>query len=59
LFAPGEPEWRRREHSGGAVSLAPAVAAMLVRYAQELKVSAHPLDAFLDQLRKEPDHAQA
>jgi LDH2 family malate/lactate/ureidoglycolate dehydrogenase len=59
LFAPGEPEWRRRERSGGAVSLAPAVAAMLVRYAQELKVSAHPLDASLDQLRKEPDHAQA
>ena len=59
LFAPGEPEWRRREHSAGEVMLAPAVAAMLVRYAQELKVSAHPLDASLDHLRKETGDAQA
>jgi LDH2 family malate/lactate/ureidoglycolate dehydrogenase len=59
LFAPGEPEWRRRERSAGEVTLAPAVAAMLVRYADELKVSAHPLDASLDRLPKESGHAQA
>ena len=45
LFAPGEPEWRRRESAGGTVELAPAVAAMLVRFARELGVSAAPLDA--------------
>jgi LDH2 family malate/lactate/ureidoglycolate dehydrogenase len=59
LFAPGEPEWRRRERSAGEVSLAPAVAAMLVRFARELEVSAHPLDRSLAQLAKEPGDAQA
>jgi LDH2 family malate/lactate/ureidoglycolate dehydrogenase len=59
LFAPGEPEWRRRERSAGEVSLTPAVAAMLVRFARELEVSAHPLDRSLAQLAKEPGDAQA
>jgi LDH2 family malate/lactate/ureidoglycolate dehydrogenase len=45
LFAPGEPEWRRRHGSGGKVRLDPAVAAVLVRYARDLGVSAHPLSA--------------
>ena len=58
LFAPGEPEWRRRERSAGEVVLAPAVAAMLVRFAGELGVSAHPLDLSIDQA-KEAGHAQA
>jgi LDH2 family malate/lactate/ureidoglycolate dehydrogenase len=43
LFAPGEPEWRRRERAGGTVQLAPAVAEMLRRMARELGVSAAPL----------------
>ncbi|MCC6780738.1 MAG: Ldh family oxidoreductase [Hyphomicrobiales bacterium] len=43
LFAPGEPEWRRRERAGGTVQLAPAVADMLRRMARELGVSAAPL----------------
>jgi LDH2 family malate/lactate/ureidoglycolate dehydrogenase len=59
LFAPGEPEWRSRERSGGEVTLAPAVAAMLVRFARELEVSAHPLDFSPNQLAKESGHAQA
>ncbi len=43
LFAPGEPEWRRRDGAGGTVQLAPAVADMLRRMARELGVSAAPL----------------
>lgn len=43
LFAPGEPEWRRREAAAGMVALEPAVAAMLVRYARALGVSPAPL----------------
>lgn len=39
LFTPGEPEWRRREQSGGIVDLDPAVAAMLTRFAGELGVT--------------------
>ena len=45
LFAPGEPEWRKRDAAGGRVRLDPAVAAMLVRYARESRVSALPLAA--------------
>jgi LDH2 family malate/lactate/ureidoglycolate dehydrogenase len=43
LFAPGEPEWRKREASAGEVRLAPQVTAMLLRYAQDLRVSPAPL----------------
>jgi len=39
LFAPGEPEWRRRQRSGGAVRLDPSIVAMLMRYARELGVA--------------------
>jgi LDH2 family malate/lactate/ureidoglycolate dehydrogenase len=39
LFTPGEPEWRRRQKSGGEVRLDPAVVAMLTRYARELGVA--------------------
>jgi LDH2 family malate/lactate/ureidoglycolate dehydrogenase len=56
LFAPGEPEWRRRERSGGAVELAPAVADMLVRFARELRVSAAPLESH--PARQATGHAQ-
>ena len=59
LFAPGEPEWRRREGAAGVVELGPAVAAMLVRFARELGVSAEPLDSHLGQLAEESGHAQA
>jgi LDH2 family malate/lactate/ureidoglycolate dehydrogenase len=45
LFTPGEPEWRRRENSGGIVELEPAVTAMLARYADELGVSPAPFPA--------------
>lgn len=43
LYAPGEPEWRKRQAAGGQVRLDPAVAAMLVRFAREMLVSAVPL----------------
>jgi LDH2 family malate/lactate/ureidoglycolate dehydrogenase len=43
LFAPGEPEWRKREQAAGEVSLAPAVTDMLVRLARDMRVSAAPL----------------
>jgi LDH2 family malate/lactate/ureidoglycolate dehydrogenase len=43
LYAPGEPEWRKRAAAGGMVRLDPPVAAMLVRYARELGVSPAPL----------------
>jgi LDH2 family malate/lactate/ureidoglycolate dehydrogenase len=45
LYAPGEPEWRKRQAADGKVRLDPAVAAMLARYARELGVSAHPISA--------------
>lgn len=43
LFTPGEPEWRRRKQADGAVTLDPAVAAMLTRFATKLGVAANPL----------------
>lgn len=43
LFAPGEPEWRKREQAPGRVQLAPAVADMLIRLAREMRVTAAPL----------------
>jgi LDH2 family malate/lactate/ureidoglycolate dehydrogenase len=57
LFTPGEPEWRKRERSGGHVELAPAVADMLVRFARELRVSASPLESHPG--RQDTGHAQA
>jgi LDH2 family malate/lactate/ureidoglycolate dehydrogenase len=57
LFAPGEPEWRRRQDAGQEVHLSPEVASMLVRFARELGVSAEPLDGSLQ--LKESRHAQA
>jgi LDH2 family malate/lactate/ureidoglycolate dehydrogenase len=42
LFTPGEPEWCRRELSGGYVRLEPSVVEMLTRYAQQLGVTATP-----------------
>jgi LDH2 family malate/lactate/ureidoglycolate dehydrogenase len=57
LFAPGEPEWRRRQSANYAVQLAPEVAAMLVRMGRELRVSVAPLDTMPE--RKETRHAQA
>jgi LDH2 family malate/lactate/ureidoglycolate dehydrogenase len=42
LFTPGEPEWRRRERSGGQVQLEPSVVAMLTRFASELGVTTIP-----------------
>jgi LDH2 family malate/lactate/ureidoglycolate dehydrogenase len=59
LFAPGEPEWRRRADSGGIVALAPAVADMLVRLAREMQVSAAPLASGGARPIEEPGHAQA
>ena len=42
LYAPGEPEWTRRERSAGRVTIDAAVADMLARYAAELNVPAPP-----------------
>jgi LDH2 family malate/lactate/ureidoglycolate dehydrogenase len=42
LFTPGEPEWCRRELSGGYVRLEPSVVEMLTRYAQQLGVTVTP-----------------
>jgi LDH2 family malate/lactate/ureidoglycolate dehydrogenase len=42
LFTPGEPEWRRRERSGGYVQLEPSVVEMLTGYAKQLGVMATP-----------------
>jgi LDH2 family malate/lactate/ureidoglycolate dehydrogenase len=38
LYAPGEPEWTRRQRSAGRVTIDAAVADMLARYAAELNV---------------------
>ena len=38
LFTPGEPEWKRRQQAAGQVRIGPAVAEMLTKYANELKV---------------------
>jgi LDH2 family malate/lactate/ureidoglycolate dehydrogenase len=42
LFTPGEPEWRRRERSGGQIQLEPSIVGMLTRLASELGVTATP-----------------
>ena len=59
LFAPGEPEWRKRERAAGQVNLTPAVAAMLTRAAREMRVSAMPLARDDEQSMQEPGHAEA
>jgi len=59
LFAPGEPEWRRREQAAGQVALAPAVAAMLVRMAQEMRVSPAPLAPDDHKTNQDNRHAEA
>lgn len=59
LFAPGEPEWRRRESAAGQVRLTPAVAEMLTRMARELRVSAMPIARDDEPSIQEPGHAQA
>jgi LDH2 family malate/lactate/ureidoglycolate dehydrogenase len=45
LFTPGEPEWQRRNRSGGQVIMDAAVVAMLQRYAERLGVRPTPFDA--------------
>ena len=45
LFTPGEPEWQRRNRSGGQIVVEPAVVAMLQRYAERLGVRPTPFDA--------------
>jgi len=51
LFTPGEPEWRRRERSGGQVSLEPSIIAMLIRVASELGVTETPFHSPLKEQR--------
>ena len=53
LFTPGEPEWRRRDRSGGQVRLEPPVVAMLTRVAGELGVTT----TLFQNLTKEKRHA--
>lgn len=55
VYAPGEPEWRKRKAAGGKVNLVPAVADMLARLAKELDVSPAPLE----QQGKEAGYAKA
>jgi LDH2 family malate/lactate/ureidoglycolate dehydrogenase len=55
VYAPGEPEWRKRQAAAGKVNLAPAVAEMLVRRAEQLGVSSAPLE----QHGKEAGYAKA
>jgi LDH2 family malate/lactate/ureidoglycolate dehydrogenase len=45
LFTPGEPEWQRRNGSGGQVLVDHAVVAMLQRYAERLGVQPTPFNA--------------
>jgi LDH2 family malate/lactate/ureidoglycolate dehydrogenase len=59
LFAPGEPEWRKREQAAGQVELAPAVADMLVRLAREMRVSSAPLASDHHHADEDHTHAQA
>jgi len=59
LFAPGEPEWRRRQSSNDVVHLTPEVAAMLIRMGRELGVRVAPLDAIFPPDQEETRHAQA
>ena len=59
LFVPGEPEWRKRERAAGRVTLAPAVAGMLVRLAREMRVSAAPLADDNNPSNQDNRHAQA
>lgn len=42
LFTPGEPEWRRRQRSGGNVQLQPTVVAMLTHLASNLGLTSTP-----------------
>jgi LDH2 family malate/lactate/ureidoglycolate dehydrogenase len=55
VYAPGEPEWRKRQAAAGKVKLSPAVAEMLIRLARELGVSPTPLE----QQGKETGYAKA
>lgn len=59
LFAPGEPEWRKREAANDVVSLTPTVAEMLIRLASELNVSPAPLASDTDKTIQERGHAKA
>jgi LDH2 family malate/lactate/ureidoglycolate dehydrogenase len=59
LFAPGEPEWRKRAQAQGQVELAPAVADMLVRLAREMRVSPVPLAPDHHHTSEDDRHAQA
>ncbi len=52
LFAPGEPEWRRRESAGCQVKLEPAVAGNLIKLAEALGVSAEPLLSLCNPLER-------
>lgn len=55
VYAPGEPEWRKRQAAAGKVNLTPAVVEMLVRLAKELGVSPAPFE----QQGKEAGYAKA
>lgn len=59
LFAPGEPEWRRRESAGGQVTLTLAVIDMLKRMARELDVPAAVLVRDDEVSMEKSGHAEA
>jgi LDH2 family malate/lactate/ureidoglycolate dehydrogenase len=49
LFAPGEPEWRKRERADNHVEISAEVAKMLVRVAASLGVSTEPITRYVRQ----------
>jgi LDH2 family malate/lactate/ureidoglycolate dehydrogenase len=59
LFAPGEPEWRRRQSANNQVELDSSVMATLLKLAAILKVSDAPLHALAPADRGENHYAQA
>jgi LDH2 family malate/lactate/ureidoglycolate dehydrogenase len=59
LYAPGEPEWRRRQSANRRVKLDRAVARTLVSVAESLRISAGPLLALANRHSGEKQDAEA
>lgn len=58
-FAPGEPEWRRREQNAGQISLQPAIAQALLAQARDLQIPREGLDQVFQQLEEAANNEQA
>jgi LDH2 family malate/lactate/ureidoglycolate dehydrogenase len=59
VCTPGEPEWRRRDTSGGTIQVTRATAEMLTVLARNMGVSAAPLSTDNERSIREPGHAEA